>query len=153
MDSKIYKVNMPEIEIRMKKSIVHKAKIASSTDCERVMREIFDPESLEIYESFVVVYLSRANKTIGWIKISQGGISGTVADSRLILKGAIDCLASGIILAHNHPSGNTTASQADIDLTKKLKDGAKLFDMQILDHIILTPEPGRYFSFADEGLI
>lgn len=146
-----YKKTMPEIEIRLKKSIVHQAKITGSKDVERVMREVYAPDEIGVYESFFVVYLSRANKTIGWIRISQGGITGTVADPRLILKGALDCLACGIILCHNHPSGNLQPSHADTELTKKIKDGAKIFDIAVLDHIILT-ETG-YYSFADEGLI
>ena len=83
--------------------------------------------------------------------MSQGGVAGTVADPKIIFKLALDDLASGVILAHNHPSGNLTASQADLDLTKKLKDAGKLLDIQVLDHIIVAGQ--KYFSFADEGLM
>lgn len=146
-----YKKSMPEIEIRKKKSHVHQYKITCSNDIAKCMREIFGEDEIGVYESFFCVYLNRANKTVGWIQISQGGITGTIADPRLIMKSALDCLASGIILAHNHPSGNTTPSQDDITLTKKLCQAAQLFDMQVLDHIILTED--SYYSFADEGLI
>ena len=95
--------------------------------------------------------LNRYNKVIGIFTASSGGIAGTVADPKLIFACALTGAASGIILAHNHPSGSLQASQADIDLTKKLRDGGKLLDIQILDHIIMTSE--SYYSFADEGLL
>ncbi|HZI24412.1 MAG TPA: JAB domain-containing protein, partial [Chryseolinea sp.] len=94
---------------------------------------------------------NRANRLIKKIQISQGGVAGTVADPKIIFKFALDELSSGIILAHNHPSGNLTASQADLDLTKKLKEAGKLLDIQVLDHIIVAGQ--KYFSFADEGLM
>lgn len=146
-----YKKTMPEIQVRMMKSDVHKAKITRSEDVVAVMREVFDPEELQTYESFYVVYLNAANKTIGWIRISQGGLTGTMCDVRLVMKGAVDCLAVGIILAHNHPSGNLKPSTADIELTKKCVEAAKLFDIRVLDHLIMTEV--AHYSFADEGLI
>jgi DNA repair protein RadC len=85
------------------------------------------------------------------VQISQGGVAGTVADPKIIFRNALEHLSSGIIIAHNHPSGNLTASQADIDLTKKVKEGARLLEMQVLDHLILAGQ--KYFSFADEGLL
>lgn len=103
------------------------------------------------HEAFWIVLLNRANRVIKKHQISQGGVAGTVADPKLIFKVAVEELASGIILAHNHPSGNLTASQADIDLTKKLKESGKLLDIQVLDHIIIAGK--TYFSFADEGLL
>ncbi|MGC3944230.1 MAG: DNA repair protein RadC [Chryseolinea sp.] len=103
------------------------------------------------HEEFWIVLVNRANRLIKVGQISQGGVAGTVADPKLIFKMAIEELASGIILAHNHPSGNTTASQADIELTRKLSAGARLLELQVLDHIILAGQ--KYFSFADEGLI
>ena len=95
--------------------------------------------------------LNRYNKVIGIFTVSQGGIAGTVADPKLIFACALKAAASGIILVHNHPSGSLQASQADMDLTKKLREGGKLLDIQVLDHIILTSE--AYYSFADEGLL
>lgn len=95
--------------------------------------------------------MNRSNNTIGYAKISQGGVAGTVVDVKIIAKYAIDTLASSVILAHNHPSGNTQPSRADKDITQKIKDSLKLFDISVLDHIILTED--EYFSFADEGLI
>jgi DNA repair protein RadC len=95
--------------------------------------------------------MNRANKVIKKIRISSGGISGTVADSRVIFKAAIDNLASAIILAHNHPSGNLKPSQSDINLTKKMKESGNILDIPVLDHIIIAEN--SYFSFADEGLL
>jgi len=103
------------------------------------------------HEAFWVVLLNRANRVIKKHQVSQGGVAGTVADPKIIFKVAIEELASGIILAHNHPSGNLSASQADIDLTKKLKESGKLLDIQVLDHIIVGDK--SYFSFADAGLL
>jgi DNA repair protein RadC len=96
-------------------------------------------------------YLNTANEIIGFYEVSSGSVAGTIADIRLILAPALLCGASGIILGHNHPSGNLAPSKADIDLTKKIKDAAKLLNTDLLDHIILTET--SYSSFADEGLL
>jgi DNA repair protein RadC len=103
------------------------------------------------HEEFWVIMVNRANRVLKKQQISQGGVTGTVADPKLIFKTALQELASGIVLAHNHPSGNLTASKVDLDLTKKLKEGGKLLDIQVLDHIIIAGT--RYFSFADEGIL
>ncbi len=128
--------------------VEEKPKISGSAD----VFEILKADLLDIpHEAFWIVLLNRANRVIKKHQISQGGVAGTVADPKLIFKVAVEELASGIILAHNHPSGNLTASQADIDLTKKLKESGKLLDIQVLDHIIIAGK--KYFSFADEGLL
>lgn len=125
-----------------------KPKIGGSADA----FEILKADLLDIpHEAFWILLLNRANRVIKKHQISQGGVAGTVADPKIIFKVAVEELASGIILAHNHPSGNLTASQADIDLTKKLKESGKLLDIQVLDHIIIAGK--KYFSFADEGLL
>ena len=93
--------------------------------------------------------LNRANETIGYAKISQGGIVGTVVDKKILFKYVVESLASGIILAHNHPSGNTNPSQADLNITKDLQQLCKLVDSEILDHVILTAD--SFYSFADNG--
>ena len=103
------------------------------------------------HEEFWAVYLNRANRVILQKKISEGGVSGTVADPKIIYKSALEHLASGIIVVHNHPSGNLTASQQDIALTKKLKEGAKALEIQLLDHLIIAGN--TYLSFADEGIL
>jgi DNA repair protein RadC len=103
------------------------------------------------HEEFWVLLLNRANKLIKKKKVSEGGVSGTVADPKIIYKMALEELASGIIVAHNHPSGNLTASHSDIELTKKLKEAGRFLEIQLLDHIIVAGS--KYLSFADEGLI
>jgi DNA repair protein RadC len=114
--------------------------------------ELLKAELLDIHhEAFWIVLLNRANRVIKKHQISQGGVAGTVADPKIIFKIALEELASGIILAHNHPSGNLNASQADIDLTRKLKESGKLLEIQVLDHLIIAGK--KYMSFADEGLM
>jgi DNA repair protein RadC len=125
-----------------------KPKIGSSRDA----YEIVKSELLDIpHEEFWVLLLNRANRVIRKMQISQGGVAGTVADPKIIFKLALEELASGIILAHNHPSGNLNASQADIDLTKKIKEAGKLLEIQVLDHLIIAGQ--KYFSFTDEGMM
>ncbi|MES2777684.1 MAG: DNA repair protein RadC [Bacteroidota bacterium] len=105
----------------------------------------------EMKEVFVVLFLNAANKINGYHIISTGGITGTVADPRLIIKKALEENATRIVLSHNHPSGSTRPSEADISLTKKIRDASKLMDIMVLDHIIIGND--RYYSFADEGLM
>jgi DNA repair protein RadC len=103
------------------------------------------------HEEFWLLFLNRANKVIAKEQLSKGGVAGTIVDAKLVFKRALELQASGIILAHNHPSGNLRPSQQDIDITRQLKEGAKLLDMAILDHLIIAEN--QYYSFADEGLI
>lgn len=103
------------------------------------------------HEVFVAVYMNRSNKIQHHEVISTGGITGTVADPRIILKKALEYDATAIILCHNHPSGSLKPSKADEDITFKIKEAARYFDIQILDHIIVSEE--GYYSFADEGLL
>ncbi len=148
-----YKSKMPEIKLILKKGEVLKCKIKESKDAADLFRQIWDKDSLELYESFICIYLNRANNTIGWLKISQGGLSGTVTDVRLILATALGCAASGMIMAHNHPSGNINPSDSDSKITQKIKEGGNIMDIQVLDHIILSGENEDYYSFADNGFI
>ena len=103
------------------------------------------------HEEFWVLLLNRSNQVTDQIRVSQGGISGTVTDVRIILNAAVEKLASGIILAHNHPSGNLSPSDADIKITKKVKDAAQLLDLTLLDHLILSDQ--GYLSMADDNLM
>ncbi|MBW7845052.1 MAG: DNA repair protein RadC [Bacteroidia bacterium] len=104
-----------------------------------------------VVEEFWVAYLNRSNRLIEVKRISEGGVSGTVADAKVIFKHAIDLLASTIILCHNHPSGNLQPSEADKQLTQKLVTAGKTLDVHVMDHLIIAD--GNYLSFADEGLI
>ncbi len=122
--------------------------IKNSTNIYNMMRVKL--QRLE-YEEFWVLYLSRSNRVIFEECMSKGGVSGTVTDIRLILKRAIELLASGIILVHNHPSGNLRPSPDDDRITTKAKEAAKLLDINVLDHLIITPTD--YFSYNDNGRI
>lgn len=127
---------------------VKKPKIRSAHDAYTYMQ----PELSDLnHEEFWVILLKRNNEVIGKEKISLGGISGTFADPKIIFKKAIEALASGLILVHNHPSGNTQPSQSDIQLTRKMKASGELLEIPVYDHIIFTDLD--YFSFADESLL
>lgn len=122
--------------------------IRSSNDAFDILNPLF--LGLE-KEEFWILLMNRANKVIAKKQISSGGVSGTVVDAKIVFREALDILASSIILAHNHPSGNLKPSQADLDLTKKLKLAGKSLDIAVLDHLIITNH--GYLSFADEGLL
>lgn len=122
--------------------------VRSSEDiARRLQAEIGDSD----VEKFVVLFLNRVNRIKKTMVLSQGGITGTVADPRVILRHALLEQATSIVLGHNHPSGSTRPSRADEDITKKIKEAGKYCDITVLDHIIVTQD--SYFSFADEGLI
>jgi DNA repair protein RadC len=103
------------------------------------------------HEEFWILFLNRSNKVVNRMKLSQGGISGTVTDVRIVMKQAIENLASWIIVCHNHPSGNLNPSESDTRITQKIKEACTLMDIQLLDHLIITDKD--YYSFADNGLI
>ena len=122
--------------------------IRSSKD----VSDIFQPLLSDLlHEEFWILFLNRSNKVINRMKLSQGGISGTVTDVRLVMKKAIECLASGIIVCHNHPSGNLNPSESDNKITQKIKEAGNLMDIQLLDHLIISDKD--YYSFADNGVL
>ncbi len=125
-----------------------KPKIASSHDAFRLLQ----PLLMDLpHEEFWVLLVNRAHRVTKTRRISEGGVTGTVADPKIIFKFALEELATGVIVAHNHPSGNRTPSQSDIDLTKKIKEAGKFLEIQLLDHLIIAGQ--SYYSFADEGVI
>jgi DNA repair protein RadC len=115
------------------------------------LKFLWDENKIEFQEEFKVLLLNRANRVIGVYEVSCGGVTGTLADPRLILTAAIKSLSVCIVLSHNHPSGNLKPSRADEELTAKIKEACKYHDIIVLDHIIISSE--AYFSFADEGLL
>ena len=125
-----------------------KPKVVTSADCAAIFKPLLSDLP---HEEFWVLLLNRNNLVIDKMLVSQGGLSGTVIDVRIILKMALDKLACSIILCHNHPSGNLIPSEADKDITKKIKEAGKHMDIPVLDHLIIAND--SYFSFADEGLI
>ena len=141
--------NIPEIEIKYKSTDIEKTKITSSKTAEECFRKMFNSDTIEYIESSIVIFLNRANKTIGWYKLSQGGINGTIMDQRIIFAVALKCGASGIIISHNHPSGQLLPSSEDNLITNKIKEAGKILDVTLLDHIIITED--GYYSYADNG--
>jgi DNA repair protein RadC len=128
--------------------IVNKKQIKSSQE----VYERFQPRLVDLpHEEFWVIYLNRSNRIIDEQKISQGGVTGTVTDVKIILKQAIEKLATGMILCHNHPSGNIRPSKADSNITQKLKNASAFLDIQVLDHVIVGQNV--YYSYADEGIL
>ena len=127
-------------------------KITCSRDAYKIFMENWNPDIIEFVEEFKILLMNRSNSVLGILEISKGGISGTVTDVRLIYQGAIKANASGIIVCHNHPSGNLNLSESDIKITQKIKEAGNLMDIQLLDHLILTMD-GSYYSFADNGLL
>ncbi len=125
-----------------------KPKIKSSKEAYQIFKQTLSDLP---HEEFWVIFLSRSGVIIKTECVSRGSISGTLVDIRLILKPALEHLSSSIIVGHNHPSGNLTPSQADIVLTKKIKEAANLMDIALQDHLIIGD--GDYFSFADEGML
>ena len=148
----LFASNLREIEIfyRNKVKMSEMEKVCGSRDVYEVLQRIWSPK-IDHVEEFMILCLNRANRVLGWAKVSQGGLSGTVADPKVIFQVALKSNACSLILAHNHPSGNLTPSEADIHLTRKLKDAGVLLDLPVLDHLIVSSE--GFYSFADEGLL
>jgi DNA repair protein RadC len=125
-------------------------KVLTSKDAEAQFRTLWS-DKLEYIEEMYIMLLNRANKLLGFSKISQGGLSGTVVDARVVFQVALKANASSILLAHNHPSGNLKPSEADLKITKTIKEAGRFMEIPLIDHLILTQE--GYYSFADEGIL
>lgn len=146
--SPLYQVCEVELKYKTLTSETHFVK--SAQDAVELFRPYFE-DFIHLQEQFVVMYLNRANRVLGVYAHSKGGITGTVADVRLILCTALKLLATQIIISHSHPSGSLNQSKRDEVLTKNLQEASQLMDIKLLDHLILTPN--SYKSFADEGLL
>lgn len=127
-------------------------RISTSQEAYDIFFGIWDKDTIEYQESFYLILLNKANAVLGYKLISIGGVAGTVVDVKQVLGIALKANASGIIMAHNHPSGHLEPSQADRDLTRKTKNGCEILELTLLDHLILSHD-GHYKSFADEGWI
>lgn len=136
-----------EVQVSYAPNYRSKEKVTSSIKAAEVLRSVWN-DAIEYKESFYILLLNRANMVLGYHLLSMGGGSGTVVDIKMILQIAIKCNAHGVIVSHNHPSGNLQPSREDKHLTQKIKEACKLIDIQLIDHLIVT-ETG-YFSFADE---
>ena len=141
---------LKKYDLRKSETGFARVAIRSSKDAADFIRQFYS-DDIGIFESFFLLLLDQSNTTTGYAKISQGGIAGTVVDPRIVAKYAIESLSPSVVLCHNHPSGNLKPSDADIAITNKIKAGLQLFDITVLDHIILTED--SYTSFADEGIL
>ena len=142
-----------QIKYAVKQKLSELPTVKSSADLVKVVRDNWKGMPIEFVEQFYLIGLNRANKVKFVQSISTGGVSGTVVDVKVVAVMLLQAMCSGCAIAHNHPSGNMTQSNADIELTKKVKDAMTLLDIRMLDHVILSPEEGSYYSFADEGML
>ncbi len=142
-----------EIELIYKSKVKasDRLKVTTSSDAYHLLKQNWDENKIEFVEQFKVLFLNRANKVLAIYELSTGGVSGTVADPKLVFAAALKVNACNIILCHNHPSGNVKPSTADEQLTRKIKEAGKYLDLPVIDHLIITNE--SYYSFADEGLL
>ncbi|TYQ00158.1 RadC-like JAB domain-containing protein [Tenacibaculum adriaticum] len=147
-----YKVNEIQISYREKISTLKSASMKNSEDVANLLFRNWDTANIGLRETFKILLLNNANKVKGISSLSIGGITGTMVDIRILFAIVLKTLSVGIILAHNHPSGKLQPSTADKELTFKIVKAAKLLDVKVLDHIIITPKK-QYFSFADNGLL
>lgn len=142
--------NLPFIELSSVQSTFPKVKISQSSQAAEFIRQFYTGD-IDIFESSFILLLNRQNLTIGFAKLSQGGINSTIIDPRIVAHYAVKALATSVILCHNHPSGNILPSDSDLQLTKKVFAGLELLDIILLDHLIITSE--GFYSIADnEGV-
>jgi len=151
MSSDLYIVAEVELVYKTKVKASERPKVTSSADAYRIFIQSWDECKIDFVEQFKVLLLNRGNKVLGIYEVSTGGITGTVADPRLVITAALKANAVNIILCHNHPSGSLLPSRADEQLTQKIKQAALLHEIITADHLIISRE--SYYSFADEGLI
>lgn len=143
-------VYTPKIKLTRIPSDYEQVKITSPSDAADYIRKFYEGD-LTLWESVFILLLDQENKTTGFAKISQGGVTGTVVDPKIVAHYAVSTITPNVILAHNHPSGNLRPSDADIRITRKIKEGLSLFDIKLVDHIILTEE--SFTSLNGEGFV
>lgn len=151
MDTKVIEGQVNEVELVYRSvRTCERNRVATSTEAVEVLRPYF-AEQMETRELFYLLMMDRGLRVRSVYQVSSGGVSGTVADPKMIFAAALKCLASVIIVAHNHPSGQLRPSEEDIRLTRKLHQAAQFLDIALYDHVILTRE--GHYSFADNGLL
>ena len=146
------KVNEISIKYQGNFKLKEAPKITSSTSAAVILYEAWNKDKIGLQECFKILLLNNANKIKGIFELSTGGITGTLVDLRILFAVILKSLSTAVIIAHNHPSGTLRPSEADKDLTLKIQSAARLFDIKLLDHLIITPD-GDFFSFADEGIL
>ena len=147
----LFEVNEVKLTYKTKQKVSERPKVLSSESVHKVLLNCYDTDTIELRECFKVLLLNRANRVLGVFNVSEVGISETVVDIRLVLQSAILSNASGIIVSHNHPSGEIQPSKQDDMITNRIKSACELMNINLLDHIIITSE--SYYSYADEGRI
>ena len=144
-------INVPEIEIRYKPRKSKQHKVANSLDAYGIIRHFFNENTIELLEETLLVLFDRNNQLLGWLKLSLGGMHGSVIDQRLIFGIALKAGASAIMLAHNHPSGNLEPSEKDILTTQQIKQGCQILGLRLFDHLIVAKR--GYYSFSDKAIL
>jgi DNA repair protein RadC len=145
------KYKFPEIKVKVTISEGDDVQVTNANVVVDIVRSVFNSDTLLWTEEMVMVCLNRNHKVVGYYKVASGGFSGVVCDPKVIMTIALQSAASSIVLAHNHPSGNLTPSVQDKNMTDKIKQACQLFDINLLDHIIVTDK--GYYSFAENGCI
>lgn len=145
-------INELQLSYSVQQRVFDEPALTTSFKAHEYVKQAYDPNNISFKEEFVAVALNKANKPLGVIRMSNGGIDATIVDVRILMAALLKSLATAVILCHNHPSGKLKPSDADIRLTNKIKEACSYFDIKLLDHIILSPT-GNYFSFADEGIL
>ena len=151
--SEIDGMKVSEVELVYKTMVKpsERPQVSSSKEVYELLKRTWDETKIEWVEQFKILLLNQANRVLGISELATGGMTGTVADPRIIFITALKVAAPNLILAHNHPSGSIKPSRADIELTRKIKEGGKLLDITVLDHLIISNE--AYYSMADEGMM
>jgi DNA repair protein RadC len=145
--------NVSEIDLIYKTKVKNSQRphVTSSQYAYTLIKDCWDPGKIEFLEQFKVLLLNQSNKVLGIYEVSSGGITSTVVDVRLLFASALKAGAAGLIIAHNHPSGNVLPSEPDKHITKKISMAGEVLDIKLLDHLIVTSE--HYYSFADQGAL
>lgn len=146
-----FKVSEIQVSYRPGFKAGERPKVTSSLQAYSILRQSWDEDRMELLEEFKVLLLNRPNRVLGVMRVASGGFADVMVDPKLVFSVALKCGAHGMILAHNHPSGELQPSAADISLTEKLKEGGKLLGIEVFDHLILSPD--GYYSFGDEGMM
>ncbi|CAN5699706.1 JAB domain-containing protein [soil metagenome] len=147
----LYQTAEIELIYKSKVKASERPKIITSKDAYNLLLQTWDENKMELQEQFKILLLNRGNKVVGIYEVSTGGITGTVADPRLIFTAALKASAVALILSHNHPGSSLKPSTADIALTQKIKEAGRFLDINVIDHLIICNE--GYYSFADEGAL
>lgn len=147
-------IKVTEVKLTYKSKVKanEREKVSNSSQSFQVFKSIFDKETIEHKESVWALYLNTANRVLACLLVSEGGISSTMIDPRIVFQCALKLNATAFILCHNHPSGNVEPSNADINMTRKIQVGGEILEIQLIDHLIITSD-GQYTSMADRGII